>query len=199
MTKLHVSILALAVAVALTAVGARLPLAQTPKPIDKTPPSYDMKAQASLDLEDLQKKFVSLAKAIPPEQYSWRPAQGVRSIAEVYLHVAGTNFQYAAAIGATPPPGFAPKDFDKSTTDKAKIVDLLSKSFEDARGAVENMRNIDFRKPLPQFGPDANSGDIVYIIVAHSHEHLGQSIAYARMNGIVPPWTAAQQKGQQQE
>ena len=52
------------------------------------------------------------------------------------------------------------------------------------------MTNADFNKPLPKLGPDANYGDVVYILVTHAHEHLGQSIAYARVNGIVPPWTA---------
>jgi len=58
------------------------------------------------------------------------------------------------------------------------------------------MANADFAKPMKKYGPDANAGDIVYLIVMHTHEHLGQSIAYARMNGVVPPWTAAQQAQQ---
>jgi len=53
------------------------------------------------------------------------------------------------------------------------------------------MANADYAKLLPKLGPQANEGDVIYILVADAHEHLGQLVAYARVNGIVPPWTAA--------
>jgi uncharacterized damage-inducible protein DinB len=197
MTKLRISVLALVLTFALAAKAEATPAprptaqaAASSQAADKTPPSYDLKPQALQDLADLQKKFVSLAKAIPSDKYNWRPMEGVRSFGEVFLHVAGTNFQLAPAIGAPPIPGFKADGYDKSAMDKAQIVDKLNQSFEYARDAIEKMSNADFKKPLKQFGPDANAGDIVYLIVTHTHEHLGQSIAYARMNGIVPPWTA---------
>jgi uncharacterized damage-inducible protein DinB len=161
---------------------------------DKTAPSYDLKAQAALDLSDMQKKYTSLAEAIPAEKYSWRPAEGVRSINELFLHVAGAGFGFPLAMGAAPAPGFEAKGFEKSTTDKAKIIELLNKSFTYAIAAVNSMSNADFAKLLPKLGPDANEGDVIYLMVVHAHEHLGQSIAYARANGIVPPWTAAAAK-----
>jgi uncharacterized damage-inducible protein DinB len=138
-------------------------------------------------------KLVSLAQAVPAEKYTWRPAPGVRSIAEVYLHVAGVNFTVASSLGTMPAPTSAPqaKDYETSTTDKARIIDQLKQSFDYARAAIGKMSNADFKKPFKKFGPDATEGDIVYLIVTHTHEHLGQSIAYARMNGVVPPWTAA--------
>lgn len=197
MKKLRISFLAFALSFALAAKAgttatarAAARTAPSSQGADKTPPSYDLKPQALLDLADLQKKFVSLAKAVPADKYNWRPAEGVRSFGEVFLHVAGTNFQYAPAIGAPRIPGFKADGYDKSEMDKARIVDKLNQSFDYARDAIEKMSNADFKKPLTQFGPDANAGDIVYLIVTHAHEHLGQSIAYARMNGIVPPWTA---------
>ena len=85
------------------------------------------------------------------------------------------------------------KNFDKSTTDKPQIIDALNKSFDSAHATIEKMSNADFNKPLPKLGPQANDGDVIYLIVTDLHEHLGQSIAYARMNGIIPPWTAAAQ------
>ncbi len=204
-TTLRISVLAFALGLAFAlaakaeAVPAPKPAAQTAssaQPVDTTPPSYDMKAQSLLDLDDLQKKFVSLAKAVPADKYDWRPMPGVRSFGEVFLHVTGTNFQYAHAIGAPPIPDFKADGYDKSQMDKAQIVEKLNQSFEYTRDAIEKMSNADFKKPMKQFGPDANAGDIVYIIVTHTHEHLGQSIAYARMNGIVPPWTAEQMNAQ---
>jgi uncharacterized damage-inducible protein DinB len=174
--------------------SAAAPATQSP---DKTPPSYDMKPQSLQDLEDMHKKFVALATAIPQEKYSYRPAEGVRSIGEVFLHVSNANYNIPSLMGAPLPANFDPKTFEKSTTDKTQIIDQLNKSFDSARAAIEKMTNGDFAKPLPKLGPDANYGDVVYLLVTHAHEHMGQSIAYARVNGIVPPWTAeAAKKGQ---
>jgi uncharacterized damage-inducible protein DinB len=158
---------------------------------DKTPPSYDMKPQSLLDLDAMHKKYVDLAAAIPQEKYSWRPAEGVRSIGEVFLHVSNANYNIPSLMGTPVPTGYDPKTFEKSTTDKTQIIDQLNKSFDSAHAAIEKMTNADFNKPLPKLGPDANYGDVVYLLVTHAHEHLGQSIAYARVNGIIPPWTAA--------
>ena len=164
------------------------------QPEDKTAPSYDMKAQSLQDLDDMHKKFVSLAEALPADKFTWRPGEGVRSISETFLHVADMNFQMPVAIGATPAPGYKKEGYEKSTTDKAKIIEQLSQSFEYVHAYVNGMTNADFAKPELKFGPQANAGDIIYIIVADDHEHLGQSVAYARVNGIVPPWTAAAMK-----
>ena len=97
-------------------------------------------------------------------------------------------------MGAAAPEGFDARAFEKTTTDKAKIVDELNKSWEFSKKTIDGMTNADFAKLIPKLGPQANAGDVVYILVADAHEHLGQSIAYARVNGIVPPWTAEAQK-----
>ena len=160
------------------------------QPEDKTPPSYDLKGQSLVDLDDLHKKFVRLAEAIPADKFAWRPGEGVRSISEAFLHVAAMNFGMPTQIGATPAPGYRQDGYEKSTTDKAKIIEQLNQSFDYVHAYVDSMTNADFAKPEPKFGPQANAGDIIYIIIADDHEHLGQSVAYARVNGIVPPWTA---------
>jgi uncharacterized damage-inducible protein DinB len=168
---------------------------------DKTAPSYDLKPQALLDFDDMHKKFVDLATATPQDKYSYRPAEGVRSTGEVFLHIALANYNIPSLMGASLPDGFDAKTFEKSTTDKTQIIDQLNKSFASARAAIEKMSNADFARPLPKLGPDANYGDVVYLLVTHAHEHLGQSIAYARVNGIIPPWTAAAaaKKGQMKD
>jgi len=157
---------------------------------DKTPPSYDMKAQSILDLQDMQKKFVGLAQAIPAEKYNWKPSEGVRTVSELFLHVASANYGIPNMLGIPTPAGFNGKTYEKSTTDKAKIIEELNKSFASAIGMVQNMTNADFAKPEKKLGPDANDGDIVYLLVVHAHEQLGHAIVYARSNGVVPPWTA---------
>jgi uncharacterized damage-inducible protein DinB len=161
---------------------------------DKTAPSYDLKAQAVLDLQQLQQKYTTLAQAIPQEKYSWRPAESVRSINELFLHVAGAGFYFPTLKGTPAAPGFTPKDFEKSTTEKAKVIEWLNKSFTYAIASVESMSNAQFAAPLPKLGPQANEGDVVYLMVVHAHEHLGQAIAYSRSVGVVPPWTAEAQK-----
>jgi len=162
---------------------------------DKTAPSYDMKAQAALDLQQLQKKYVDLAEALPGDKYTWRPEAGVRSISELFLHVAGANYAFPPLMtGTSPAAGFNKEGFEKSTTEKAKIIEQLNKSFAYAIAAVQSMSNADFAKPEQKLGPEANDGDVIYLMVMHNHEHLGQSIAYARMNGVTPPWTEEAQK-----
>jgi uncharacterized damage-inducible protein DinB len=159
---------------------------------DKTPPSYDMKPQAVLDLQQLQEKYVGLARAIPADKFTWRPAEGVRSVSELFLHVSGANYGFPTMMtGTTPSPGYKQEGFEKSTTEKAQVIEQLNKSFAYAIASVQAMSNADFAKPEKKLGPDANDGDVIYLMVVHSHEHLGQSIAYAREMGIVPPWTAA--------
>lgn len=161
---------------------------------DKTAPSYDMKGQALLDLEAVQKKFVDLANALPADKLTWRPSPDSRSFAEVFLHVAGERYGILGMMGAQKPAGFNGKTFEKSTTDRGQIVQELNKSWGFTQTAIQGMSNADFAKLLPKLGPQANAGDVVYILVADAHEHLGQAVAYARENGIVPPWTAEEQK-----
>ncbi len=169
--------------------------AQSAASDDKTTPSYDMKAQALVDLQDLQKKYVQLAESIPADKYTWRPEPGVRSVSELFLHVASANYGIPTMMtGTSPAPGFQKEGFEKSTTDKAKIIEQLNSSFAYAIAAVKKMSNADFAKAEKKLGPDANDGDVVYILVTHNHEHLGQSIAYARVNGVTPPWTEEAQK-----
>jgi uncharacterized damage-inducible protein DinB len=168
--------------------------AQAAQAADKTAPSYDMKAQSIVDLQDLQKKFTTLADAIPAEKFAWRPSDGVRSFSELFLHVSAANYGIPNMMGVPMPAGFDGKTFEKSTTDKAKIIEQLNKSFTSAIASVQAMSNADFAKAEKKLGPDANDGDVVYILVTHAHEHLGQSIAYARQNGVIPPWTVAAMK-----
>lgn len=157
---------------------------------DKTAPSYDMKGQSLVDLARVQEKMVQLANAVPSDKFTWRPSPDSRSFAEVFLHVASERYQILGMGGAEPPADFDGKTYEKSTTDKAQIVAELNRTWDFAQKTINGMSNADFAKLLPKLGPQANAGDVVYILVADAHEHLGQLVAYARVNGIVPPWTA---------
>jgi uncharacterized damage-inducible protein DinB len=194
MNKIFLAVLFLLVGLRVGATGASAQNSDAAASADHTAPSYDMKAQSLADLQGVQKKFVDLANALPADKLTWRPSADSRSFAEVFLHVAGERYGILGLMGVAPPAGFDGKTFEKSTTDRARIVEELNKSWEFTQKAISGMTNADFAKLLPKLGPQANAGDVVYILVADAHEHLGQSVAYARENGIVPPWTVDAQK-----
>jgi hypothetical protein len=194
MNKLFLAVLLLSLGLGVGALGASAQSSDAAASADHTSPSYDMKAQALFDLQGVQKKFVDLANAVPADKLTWRPAPDSRSFAEVFLHVAGERYGILGLMGAAPPPGFDGKTFEKSTTDRTRIVEELNKSWEFTQKTINGMTNADFAKLLPKLGPQANAGDVVYILVSDAHEHLGQLVAYARVNGIVPPWTVEAQK-----
>jgi uncharacterized damage-inducible protein DinB len=142
-------------------------------------------------LNNLEKQIVGLAEAIPQEKYTWRPAEGVRSISEAYLHIAAGNYGIARAAGVKPPADLDMRNFDKSTTDKAKVVDALKKSFEHVRQGTANLTDADLEKETKLFGSPSSVRNVELTILIHASEHLGQSIAYARSVGVTPPWSEA--------
>jgi uncharacterized damage-inducible protein DinB len=141
-------------------------------------------------------KFTRLAEAIPAEKYTWRPAPDVRSFAEVFLHVCAANYNLYKLVGMPPPTGLDLKGLEKSTTDKAKVIATLKDSFAHAKKAITAMPDADLDKSMDWFGGKNTERGILLFIVRHAAEHLGQSIAYARVVGIVPPWTEDMQKKQ---
>lgn len=141
-------------------------------------------------------KFTRLAEAIPADKYTWRPASDVRSFAEVFLHVSTANYNLYKLVGTPPPNGIDLKGLEKSTNDKAKVVATLKDSFAHAKKAITAMPDADLEKSLDWFGGKNTERGILLFIVRHTAEHLGQSIAYARVVGIVPPWTEDTQKKQ---
>lgn len=139
-------------------------------------------------------KFTRLAEVIPADKYSWRPAADVRSFAEVFLHVSAANYNLYKLVGTPPPAGLDLKNLEKSATDKAKVMATLKDSFAHAKKAITAMPDADLDKSLDWFGGKNTQRGILLFIVRHAAEHLGQSIAYARVVGIVPPWTEDTQK-----
>jgi uncharacterized damage-inducible protein DinB len=145
-------------------------------------------AEVMAAIEEQEKKVVSLAEAMPQEKYTWAPGEGVRSNAQVYLHIVLANYLFAKFLGVEPPAGFVAKDFDKSTTEKTKVVEHLKHSFANLKQAVR--ASTDLERKVKVFGEETTARDAMLRAVGHNGEHMGQSIAYARMCGVVPPWTA---------
>jgi len=141
-------------------------------------------------LADAEQKFVALADATPADKYSWRPAAGVRSTSEVFMHVVGANYMIPGIAGVKRKPDVVlSQDMETKITDKTRVVDLLKKSFAHAKQAVMDVPDDQMDTAVNLFGTPSTNRGVLVLMATHAHEHLGQSIAYARMNGIVPPWS----------
>lgn len=161
-------------------------------------PPTGLRGDFLADWDDMAKKAVSLAEAMPAEKYTWRP-EGARSVAEIYLHIASGNYIFPQMLGIKPPAGIDPRTLERSTPEKAKVVGILKASLEHARQAVLQTPDADLDKPVTMFGQKTTVRGLFYTLGTHQHEHFGLAIAYARINGVVPPWTAERQQRQQQQ
>jgi uncharacterized damage-inducible protein DinB len=150
-------------------------------------PKRGFRAEFLRDLEDVQSKIIDLASVTPADKYAWRPTRGVRSISEVYMHAAGGNYLLASFTG-TKPPAYDTGNLEQ-ITNKDRVVEELRKSFDFIRNAALKTSDADLDKSIKMFGRDTTIRGAFSTALNHLHEHLGQSIAYARMNGIVPPWS----------
>lgn len=146
------------------------------------------KADLMKQVDDMEKKFVDLAQKMPDDKFSWRPAEGVRSVSEVFVHVAGANMMIPRMAGVEPPAG-VDRNMEKTKTSKADAVAALKMSFEHLRKAVNQLDEEKLSKQVKLFGRDATVQSVYFLVVNHMHEHLGQAIAYARVNGVTPPWS----------
>jgi uncharacterized damage-inducible protein DinB len=162
--------------------------ARADEPAPPLPPG--VRGEIVMSLQDAEHKLADLAAATPESLYSWRPGAGVRSTGEVFVHVVMANYNIPAMIGVKPPEGIDRATYEKSLTKKADIEKALKDSFAHVKGALLAASDADLDKPAQLFGGMKSTARGAYLIVlSHAHEHLGQSIAYARMNKITPPWT----------
>ena len=166
---------------------------------DGTPGVTGYRSEVLAEVMIQEDKFGRLAEAVPADKYTWRPSPDARSFAEVFLHVAAANDNLYKLVGTPPPAGFEVKGFEKSTTEKAKVMATLKDSFAHARKAIMAMPDADLDKNLDWFGGKNTERGILLFITRHAAEHLGQSIAYARIIGVVPPWTEDAQKQQKEK
>jgi len=140
----------------------------------------------------VSRQLVALAEATPPETFAWRPAPGVRSMSEVYMHIAISNFWLLNVTGPKMPAGMKP-GLEKTVTTKAEVIGWLKRSLDAVKTARASVTPDALRRKVKVAGRDANVDGMYLRIVIHANEHMGQLVAYARMNGIVPPWSKAGQ------
>jgi hypothetical protein len=156
--------------------------------------AVEIRKQYLLDLDTLQSKFLALAEAIPAEKYSWRPGPGVRSVGEVFMHVASEYYVYAPMSFGAPRSTVIAKGqpameaFEKMST-KDDVLKHLKEGFAYAESAVNGVEPDALVGSRKLFGGSYTIIETSLGMAADMHEHLGQLIAYARMNGIKPPWS----------
>jgi len=141
-----------------------------------------------------EKHILELEDAFPQNKYNWRPGPGVRSVAETFLHIAFANYGITKMVTGKEPPADAawemnPAKWEKKTTDKAEIKKILEQSFAFAKQAASTFPDADLDKQVNFFGHEMSARAVLIILAGHVNEHLGQEVAYARTNKIVPPWS----------
>lgn len=135
-------------------------------------------------------KLVALAKAMPEESYSWRPMEGVASVASAYMHIAHYNYMYPeTALGVALPEGIDYSRWEEDVTAKDAVVPILEQSMEHVRATATAMSDADLARMTQLYGRDVPQWAVLLQLITHMNEHLGQEIAYARMNRVVPPWS----------
>ncbi len=155
-------------------------------------PTAGLRAEYIAEVDSVGKKIVELAEAIPADKYGWRPAEGVRSVGEVFMHIVAGMSAIPAFVGGKRLEGIT-RDSEKTITDKAKIVELLKKGLENAKETGRIVTDADLDKKVKVFGGrEMTERQVLMLIVNQLHEHLGQAIAYARVNGIAPPWSRSE-------
>lgn len=186
------SLATLAAIAAVAAVAAARPtLAQD---VPNREAAIELRKQFITDLDSLHSKFVALAKAFPAEKYAWRPAPGIRSVGEVFMHVASEFYVYTPlAFGGTASPVVTftqagLKEFESHAT-KADALKHLDEGYTFARQAVMGRDPAAITGKYKAFRNDHTIIEMSPDMTDDLHEHLGQLIAYARMNGVVPPWS----------
>ena len=133
-------------------------------------------------------QLIALAEATPAEKFSWRPAPGVRSTSEVYMHIAGANFYLLSVTGPKMPADWR-EGMEKTVTSKAEIIDWLKRSLDAVKEAHLAETPKDLQRKVHIADRDATVDGIYLRIILHANEHMGQLVAYARMTGVVPPWS----------
>jgi uncharacterized damage-inducible protein DinB len=139
--------------------------------------------------EHVSSQLIALAEATPAANFAWRPAPGVRSTSEVYMHLVTANFYMLDLAGQKAPAGVN-RDMGKKITSKAEVIEWLKRSLDAVKKAHSAATPDDLaRKVHLADGTDTTVGNVYLRVIVHNNEHMGQLVAYARMTGVVPPWS----------
>jgi uncharacterized damage-inducible protein DinB len=159
-----------------------------------TAPSFAQKLPEGIwqgydgEWKHVSQQLIALAEATPAEKFAWRPAPGVRSTNEVYMHIAMANF-YLLSVTGPKMPADMKEGMEKSVTSKAEVISWLKRSLEAVKEAHLAVKPEDLQRKVHIMDRDATVDGMYLRIIVHANEHMGQLVAYARMTGVVPPWT----------
>lgn len=134
-------------------------------------------------------QLIALADAFPSEKFAWRPGPGVRSTSEVLMHIAMANFYLLSVTGPPMPADLKSPDMEKTVTAKPDVISWLKRSLDAVRSARAALRPGDLQRKVRIEGKGATVDGMYLRIIIHANEHMGQLVAYARLNGITPPWS----------
>ncbi len=170
-----------------TVVPAAIAVAQA------SPETTRLRTAFLADFADLEHKFTALAEAFPADKYGWQPMAGVRSVHQVLGLIAAENYMSLTRAfgGKTPadlPSGQGAGDKMEAIADKATLVKHIKGSFALAKETITGWSG-SAEGPIQMWGEKRDLANLFMTVMADQHEHLGQLIAYARMNHIVPPWS----------
>jgi hypothetical protein len=183
---------ALATLLLVTIVGLAAPAPARAQDVMPKDSAAAVKASFIADLETLRGKFVGLAEAFPQDKYTWRPMDGVRSVSEVLMLAAFEGYSFIPnSFGAKAAELGSRDEMAKLRTlsDKTQVLDHLNKGFAHAKQQLEALDPATLTGKRKVMGRDLSVADAALAIGGDLHEHLGQLIAYARTNHIVPPWS----------
>jgi len=139
----------------------------------------------------VSRQLIDLAEATPPDKFAWRPAAGVRSTSEVYMHIVLANF-YLLSVTGPKMPADLKRELEKNVTSKADVISWLKRSLDAVKQAHLAETAKDLGRKVHIADRDATVDGMYLRIIIHANEHMGQLIAYARMTGVVPPWSRAE-------
>lgn len=156
--------------------------------------ALEIRKRFVMDLDTLQSRFLALADAFPADKYAWRPGPGVRSVGEVFMHVASEYYVYAPMAYGAPRSPVIPRGQDafktfESKSTKADVMKHLKEGFAYTKQQIEGLDPAAITGTKKLFGGDRTIIETSFAMTDDLHEHLGQLIAYARTNGVVPPWS----------
>jgi hypothetical protein len=141
------------------------------------------------DVGTLSDKFVGLARVMAGK-YDWKPGQGVRSVGDVFNLIVMENKMLAALLtGSAAPAGGGMGGRGNQVTDPTEMQEALRSSYAALKQALSALSDNDMKTSVKLFGRDTSKQGGALMLLMDQHEHLGQSIAYARSNNVVPPWS----------
>jgi hypothetical protein len=145
------------------------------------------------DIEALNRKFMALARAVPADKLAWRPMKGTRSFRDVFAHVAAEGNTETAMFGRPLPAGSV-SDFDAEEARLAKLPDdqliaAMDRGMQSLSATMGGLSRATINSPIRYYGQRTLPRVAATYTLIDLHEHLGQLVAYARTNAIVPPWS----------